>query len=625
MANLKLYRGVKSSIPSAKEDGALYVASDTHEMFLDVSSSTRIQISNIEVVADMTALEAILVPVSTMFYYVTSKNQFYKYISSEWKCLGSTLTGLVIGTSASATTDGAVTNGTVYMNLLMDGAVVSSHSITGAGVATVSTDASGNITIRATGGGSSSAALVISNSATGIINSATTNTTTYLNLVVDGEVAQSHKITGSGKVTVASDANGELTLTGNGITSAIVVCDSASGTSDGTASNGDVHLNLLEDGAVADSHAIVGSGKVSVTSDSNGDITIDGAATAVNEFVAASDRGKADAASTNGNTYLNLVVDDTVVASHKITGAGKTSVTSDANGVITITGSGTTSNIKTGATAAATANAAATNGNVYLNLIVDGSVIDSHKIVGTGNTTVVCDANGVITINSTSVAPVASSLIVGASATATANAQATNGNVHMNLLEDGSVANAHKITGSGKVSVTSDASGDITVSGAATSGGLVVSNSASGKTNAAATAGNVYLNHLNDGSVAGSHKITGSGKASVTSDANGVITVNAAATSGGMVVSNSASGKTNAQASNGNVYLNHLVDGAVAGSHKIQGSGGAYVTSDANGVITVGSSVNGGGIVYNATEPSVGSGTTWSVGDTWINITPSTS
>ena len=154
MAKLKLYRGAKSSIPSAKEDGALYVASDTREMFLDVDSSTRIQISNIQVVADMTELSGILAPISTMFYYVTAKNQFYKYISSAWKCLGSDLTALVIGSTAAATSNGVTTNSTTYLNLVVDGTVVSSHKITGSGSTTVTGDANGNLLIYSAGGGS---------------------------------------------------------------------------------------------------------------------------------------------------------------------------------------------------------------------------------------------------------------------------------------------------------------------------------------------------------------------------------------------------------------------------------------------------------------------------------------
>lgn len=57
--------------------------------------------------------------------------------------------------------------------------------------------------------------------------------------------------------------------------------------------------------------------------------------------------------------------------------------------------------LKVGATAYATSNAAATNGNVYLNVLDNYTVRDSHKIVGTGATTVTSDANGVITISST--------------------------------------------------------------------------------------------------------------------------------------------------------------------------------------------------------------------------------
>lgn len=56
--------------------------------------------------------------------------------------------------------------------------------------------------------------------------------------------------------------------------------------------------------------------------------------------------------------------------------------------------------LKVGASARATANAAASNGDVHLNVLDDSTVKDSHKIIGTGATTVVSDADGVITINS---------------------------------------------------------------------------------------------------------------------------------------------------------------------------------------------------------------------------------
>lgn len=60
-----------------------------------------------------------------------------------------------------------------------------------------------------------------------------------------------------------------------------------------------------------------------------------------------------------------------------------------------------TTGLKVGASSTATANATATNGNVYLNALDNTTVRDSHKIVGSGATTVTSDANGVITISST--------------------------------------------------------------------------------------------------------------------------------------------------------------------------------------------------------------------------------
>ena len=53
--------------------------------------------------------------------------------------------------------------------------------------------------------------------------------------------------------------------------------------------------------------------------------------------------------------------------------------------------------------------------------------------------------------------------IIGGSATATANAAATNGNVHLNHLEESTVKSTHKIIGAGATTVTSDGSGNITI------------------------------------------------------------------------------------------------------------------------------------------------------------------
>lgn len=54
-------------------------------------------------------------------------------------------------------------------------------------------------------------------------------------------------------------------------------------------------------------------------------------------------------------------------------------------------------------------------------------------------------------------------LIIGASDTATVNAAATNGNVWLNILDDTTVRDAHNIVGSGLTTVTSDADGTLTI------------------------------------------------------------------------------------------------------------------------------------------------------------------
>lgn len=56
-------------------------------------------------------------------------------------------------------------------------------------------------------------------------------------------------------------------------------------------------------------------------------------------------------------------------------------------------------------------------------------------------------------------------LKVGDSASATANAAASNGSVYLNVLDNSTVRDSHKITGSGSVTVASDSSGNITISG----------------------------------------------------------------------------------------------------------------------------------------------------------------
>ena len=60
-----------------------------------------------------------------------------------------------------------------------------------------------------------------------------------------------------------------------------------------------------------------------------------------------------------------------------------------------------TSNLIVGTSSSAVANSATANGTTFLNLVENGGVRNSHQIKGAGATTVSTDANGVITISST--------------------------------------------------------------------------------------------------------------------------------------------------------------------------------------------------------------------------------
>lgn len=106
---------------------------------------------------------------------------------------------------------------------------------------------------------------------------------------------------------------------------------------------------------------------------------------------------------------------------------------------------------------------------------------DNSKTLAFGGTftipSITYDAQGHVTAKGTTTMtmPAAPSFtnwqaknVVGASATATANAATTNATTFLNLIENGAVRSSHQITGTGKVTVTANATGNVTINGAAT-------------------------------------------------------------------------------------------------------------------------------------------------------------
>ncbi len=135
------------------------------------------------------------------------------------------------------------------------------------------------------------------------------------------------------------------------------------------------------------------------TGEEIGTITINGVDTSLygspdthyesNTVVANTATSQADTAATNGNVYLNHVENSTVKSSHKLTGSGATTVTSDSSGNIVIDSTNTTYEVATTSAAGLMSAADKTK--------VDGIATNIKN--GTGNLslagTVGCSATGV--------------------------------------------------------------------------------------------------------------------------------------------------------------------------------------------------------------------------------------
>ena len=121
------------------------------------------------------------------------------------------------------------------------------------------------------------------------------------------------------------------------------------------------------------------------------------ATTSKDGLLSASDKAKLDTITESADavTFARSLTDGTKVGTITINGT-PTDLYAPTN-----TDTHYTTKLVVGSSASAGANAAASNGNVYLNIFDDTTVRNSHKIVGSGATTVSSDANGNITIDST--------------------------------------------------------------------------------------------------------------------------------------------------------------------------------------------------------------------------------
>ena len=258
------------------------------------------------------------------------------------------------------------------------------------------------------------------------------------------------------------------------------------------------------------------------------------------------------------------------------------------NAVFTDTDTHHVSNTIVASASTATANTSASNGSVYLNHIENGSVRNAHKIVGGGATTVTSDTAGTITVSSTNTTYSAGSGI-GLSNTQFYNSGVrsistgtANGTINVNT--NGSTANV-AVYGLGSAAYTNSnayaaASHNHNYAGSSSAGG-VANSAATLTTNAGSATQPVYFT---GGKPAACTYTLGK---SVPSDA--VFTDTNTHYASNTIVASAANATSNGAASNGNVYLNHIENGSVRNAHKIVGGGATTVTSDTAGTITISS------------------------------------
>lgn len=71
---LSFRKGPFAKLPSSFSEGAIYITTDRHEMYVDVSSGSRVKISDISVVASKADLPKTKDQVTTKFYFVDEDN-----------------------------------------------------------------------------------------------------------------------------------------------------------------------------------------------------------------------------------------------------------------------------------------------------------------------------------------------------------------------------------------------------------------------------------------------------------------------------------------------------------------------------------------------------------------------
>ena len=438
---------------------------------------------------------------------------------------------------ATDDTETSLVNTRVFLNHIENGSVVSSHKISGTGSASVTTDTSGNIIINA-----------VDTKYTALPNpySLTVNGKSYDGSAsVDvGTIGVAHGGTGNTSVDTEPTENSTKMVTSDGIYTAL----------QGKANATHTHL-------YAGSSTAGGSATSAVKLDSN-------AGSALQPVYFSGGKPVATTYSLEASVPSNAVFTDTHYTSK--------SVVASADDAITDTSS------------------ALTNTHVFVNHVENGAVVSSHRISGTGATTVTTDSSGNILINSDDTKYVALpnpySLSIngktydGSAAVDVGVIDVAHGGTGNSSVDTTPTEDSTKMVTSGGVYASLSGKADVNhthlYAGASVAGGSA--SSAVKLDSSAGTATNpVYFSGGKP--VATTYSLN----ASVPADA---VFTDTHYTSKSVVASaNDASTDTDSALSNTHVFLNHVENNAVTASHRISGTGATTVTTDSSGNILINS------------------------------------
>ena len=233
---LRLNMIASSSLPNTTDSGDLYICEDVNELYVDSFDHGRIRISDIIVVNNITARNAITTPLANKFYYVRETNTFYTYASNTWSPVGS---GVFTDSSAEVVAARLANNFTISLS----GDATGSQTSNGTGTATINVGLSASGVVAGTYG--ETADKTLAGSGTFVIPKFT----------VDAK----GRVTAVNPVTVTMPASMGLNH--------IILANSASATTQTSPAitNGNVFINSVKDSAVVDHINITGRGATQVT------------------------------------------------------------------------------------------------------------------------------------------------------------------------------------------------------------------------------------------------------------------------------------------------------------------------------------------------------------------------